>query len=245
MENKKAKAQEVAEQVWKIIEDSAAYSFNASHSLAYAGDAAYALICKASHILPKDDPKRKRCLGYFIKALESNSDSKEQTKELLEELPSFNISIKNPHYGKCSTNYIGDYENDIIYRSLNSIAGIGDNTAKSLIRASEEEKFETFSEFLIRVKTDAEFKLNQSQIKNLILVDFFSPFGIIPDLLEIRDKFFNEKEYKYECGSKKPDVIVATLQKKKDLLISLEKELKAMNRKDFTPLMKIRYQLEI
>ncbi|MGL4792452.1 MAG: hypothetical protein ACRC23_01880 [Aeromonas jandaei] len=163
----------------------------------------------------------------------------------MEELSSFNISIKNPHYGKASSKYIGDYDNDVIYRSLNSIAGIGENTAQSLIKASDEEKFNTFSEFLIRVKTDSEFKLNQSQIKNLILIDFFSPFGIIPDLLELRDKFFNHKEYKYESGSKKPEVIEKTLNAKRFALMELERSLKSKNRNDFTPLMKIRYQLEI
>jgi len=222
----------VAKRVWKIIEDSSAYSFNSSHSSSYAYDATYALDCKVD---------KRLTLHYFKEALKEYKGDKDKTKALMEELPYFNIKIENPVYGNCDIDYTCDPNTNILYRALDSINGIGEKTAISIIDLSNTEKFKTFTELLIRIKEDANVKLNKTQTRKLILIGFFRNFGGMIKLLTMLNAFFEDKEYKYGSSSKVEETRIKKLNGQTVKLLELENKTED---KDLDIINKMRYELE-
>ena len=72
---------------WQVVEDASKYSFNASHSLSYAYDSLYGAYLKANYPLE-----------YYAVTLNLYNDDMDRTIKLTNELPYFNISIKNPKF---------------------------------------------------------------------------------------------------------------------------------------------------
>ena len=113
---------EVGEILWKVAEDSANYSFNKSHSIAYATLAAWTAYLKFQH--PKE---------FFLSLLkmsEFEPNQQDEISKISRELSYFNINLLQPNLIKSSFDFTIDKNN--IRFGLNSIKGVSDKSLKAL-----------------------------------------------------------------------------------------------------------------
>lgn len=115
---------QVAEAIWKVMLDSADYSFNKSHSfcVAYLGALTVYL-------------KYKYPLQFFTSCLNSIHklpDPMEEIRLIEQELPAFNIKLLPPHLLKSNTNFT--IEGGNIRFGLSAIKGISDNAMEKLVK---------------------------------------------------------------------------------------------------------------
>jgi len=133
-ENKLPKA--VGEIFWKILEDSANYSFNKSHSLAYAALAAVTIYLKFNY--PKE---------FFLSLLKMSRNEPDpigEISKIQKEMHEFNIELLPPHIIKSDMDF-SIQENNIRFGLL-SIKGISDKSIEKLnnFRNKYSNKFEIF-----------------------------------------------------------------------------------------------------
>jgi len=113
---------EIAEVLWKILEDSANYSFNKSHSVSYGTLAAQTVYLKNKY------PQQ-----FFLACLRMAStrgDFLEQFNEIQRELPYFNIRLLPPQIGKSHLDFTLEGEN--IRFGLAEIKGVSDKSLSKL-----------------------------------------------------------------------------------------------------------------
>ena len=173
------------EDTWKVVEDASKYSFNASHSLSYAYDSLYGAYLKANYPLE-----------YYAVTLNLYNDDMDRTIKLTNELPYFNISIKNPKLRYSKAEYFPDRKTNTIYKGIESIkflnAGIGD-----YLYSLKDNTYNTFTDLLI----DLEGHINSRQLEILIKLDFFEEFGNTEKLLKTTEYFntyYNKKQFSKE-----------------------------------------------
>ncbi len=127
---------EVSDILWKVLEDSANYSFNKAHSIAYAALAAITVYLKFNY--PKE---------FFLSLLKMTRHEPDPTSEITKiqrELAAFNIELLPPHLTKSEMDF--SIEGDDIRYGLLSIKGISDKSIEKLaaFRNKYANKFETF-----------------------------------------------------------------------------------------------------
>lgn len=120
---------EVGDILWKVAEDSANYSFNKSHSLAYANLAAWTAYLKFNH--PKE---------FFMALLRMTKyepSPHEEISKICQELSFFGITLLPPDLSRSSMDF--KIEGDDIRFGLNSIKGVSEKSLQALhdFRASE------------------------------------------------------------------------------------------------------------
>jgi DNA polymerase-3 subunit alpha len=133
-ENKLPK--EVGEILWKIMEDSANYSFNKSHSLAYAALAAVTIYLKFNH------PQQ-----FFLSLLKMSRNEPDpigEISKIQKEMHEFGIQLLPPHIIKSEMDF--SIEDKDIRFGLLSIKGISDKSIQKLnsFRNKYSNKFEIF-----------------------------------------------------------------------------------------------------
>jgi DNA polymerase-3 subunit alpha len=127
---------QVSDVLWKILEDSANYSFNKSHSIAYAALAAITVYLKFKY------PQQ-----FFLSLLKMTRHEPDPTSEISKiqkELSVFDIRLLPPHLTKSDMDFIIEDKN--IRYGLLSIKGISDKSIEKLnkFRNKYANKFETF-----------------------------------------------------------------------------------------------------
>ncbi len=127
---------EVGDILWKVLEDSANYSFNKAHSIAYAALAAITVYLKFNY--PKE---------FFLSLLKMTRHEPDPTSEITKiqrELSGFGIELLPPHLTKSEMDF--SIEGEDIRYGLLSIKGISDKSIEKLgnFRNKYANKFETF-----------------------------------------------------------------------------------------------------
>jgi DNA polymerase-3 subunit alpha len=127
---------EVGQILWKILEDSANYSFNKSHSIAYAALAACTIYLKFNY--PKE---------FFLSLLKMTRHEPDpigEISKIQKEMGAFNIKLLRPHIIKSDMDF--SIENDDIRFGLLSVKGISDKSIEKLnsFRNKYSNKFEIF-----------------------------------------------------------------------------------------------------
>ena len=127
---------DVGDVLWKVLEDSANYSFNKSHSIAYAALAASTIYLKFKH--PKE---------FFLSLLKMTRHEPDPISEISKierELDLFGIKLLAPHIIKSDLDF--KIEGDNIRFGLLSIKGISDKSVEKLMNFRREyaSKFEIF-----------------------------------------------------------------------------------------------------
>jgi len=127
---------EVGEVLWKVLEDSANYSFNKSHSVAYAALAAITVYLKFTY------PQQ-----FFLSLLKMTRNEPDPTYEISriqKELAAFNIKLLSPHITKSEMDF--SLEGKDIRFGLLSIKGISDKSIEKLgsFKSKYSNKFEIF-----------------------------------------------------------------------------------------------------
>ena len=122
--------------LWKVLEDSANYSFNKSHSIAYATLSAMTVYLKFKY--PKE---------FFLALLKMTRfepDPIAEISKIHKELYDFNVELLPPHLDKSEMNFSIEGEN--IRFGLLSIKGISDKSIEKIINFKNKysNKFEIF-----------------------------------------------------------------------------------------------------
>lgn len=144
---------EVGEKLWEILDNSANYSFNFSHSLSYSA------LCAATVYLKFKYPKE-----FFVTLLRLSQDEPnpiEEVSKIYKELPYFNIQLLAPNILKSTHNY--EIEGNNIRMGLNSVKSISDKALAKMdnFKTKYSSKFDIF-----RAANSA--GLNLAVVSNLI-----------------------------------------------------------------------------
>ena len=127
---------EVGDILWEILEDSANYSFNKSHSIAYASLSAITTFLKFKY--PKE---------FFLALLKMTRfepDPMAEIAKVSRELPKFGIKLLSPNLLRSEMDF--SIEGDNLRFGLTSIKGISDKSIKKLesFKNKYSTKFEVF-----------------------------------------------------------------------------------------------------
>lgn len=163
---------------WQVIQNSARYGFNASHSLSVAIDSIYGAYLKSHYPLE-----------YFTVVLSLYSDDMDRTTKLIAEMPYFNIELRPIKFGKSSADYAMDKENNLIYKGIAAVKYCNTIIANELLELSKN-KYDNFIELLYDI--DKKTSVDARQLEILVRLNFFSDFGKNKKLLimvDIYNKF--------------------------------------------------------
>lgn len=129
--------EEIGDILWKVLEDSAKYSFNRSHSISTSKLSALTVYAKYKYPL--------QFYTACLNAAKNQPNPIEEISLIQQELPSFNIKLLPPHILKSKTYFT--IEDGNIRFSLQSIKGISDKTIEKLRNFCHpySNKFEIFS----------------------------------------------------------------------------------------------------
>lgn len=259
-------ANKLSHDVWKILEDSSRYSFNASHSYCVSLDGLYCAWAKAHYPL--------EFYESFMQILEQKSDKDRMKAAQLEAEQYFGITFPAFKFGQDNTHIALDEKSHSITNSLKSIKGFNQTTSEALFDCAQY-PWGYFTGILMWLKTER--RITPTKIEPLVKIGYFSQFGNIPTLLHILEAFDFLKQGAAKQISKEKledNIIEPTIQrmcsdKKKDgtpgksyiiysgkeslehiaimgeLLKAIEDDIKAMNLPDISYKQKIKYQQEV
>ena len=169
------------EETWKVVEDAAHYSFNASHSLSYAYDSLYGAYLKSHYPLE-----------YYTVALNYYRDDSSRTGKLTKELKHYGISLEKPKFRYSIDEYFMDKENNKIYKGTQAIKFLNKECSLFLYSLKDKE-YKTFTDFLVDATTQrsAENKsyINSRQMEILIKLQYFQEFGNNKKLFTVYEYF--------------------------------------------------------
>ena len=189
IENENADAKEakrIADMTWQIINDSSAYSFNASHSYSVAGDSLYGAYLKAHYPL--------EFYEVFLNILEADSDKDRLFEVKLEAQEAFGIKFPSLQFGQDNRKIVADIENKSITQSLKTLKGFGNTVGDSFYQLSQVFTDGDFLDLLIFAE---ENDYLSSKWATLIKINYFQDFGHNGKLLKIYNAF-TEGENKYQ-----------------------------------------------
>jgi len=166
----------------QIIIDSSDYGFSINHSTPYT-----LLGFKNAYY---------RCyypLQYLCNQLNVNDGKFEKTQNITDFIKEHtDIKIQSIKFGKSTSRYTFDLEENTIYKGMASIKDIGVKNGEELFELRDN-TYESLTRLLHDIT--AKTSVNQSQVKILIKLDFFSDFGMAKKLLDIADMFYFKKQY--------------------------------------------------
>lgn len=189
-----SEAKKTSTSIWQIIEDSASYLFNASHSYCVSLDSLYSAWIKAHYPLAFYET--------LLQITESKGD-KDKLVEIKHEAEDyFNITFPSFKFGQDNRAIRANTENNSISNSLTSIKNMPKATSELLWQVAQS-KPTTMIDVLIQCGS---LHVSDAAIRMLTKIGYFDAFGNIPEIMRIIDlyDFFNKGMAK-------------TVSKKKDL----------------------------
>lgn len=168
-------AQKLAESLWGVIEDSAGYSFNSSHSYCVALDSLYGAWLKAHHPLAFYET--------YIRLMEEKGD-KDKINAAKEEAEShFGIRFAPLRFGQDNRTIHADEEKNEMINTMGSIKGYGVTIGRTFYDCSRK-GFTSFIDVLAYLDKN---KVKEAKFRPLILIDYFEQFGNQRELLRIAE----------------------------------------------------------
>lgn len=197
-------ADELAQNLWQIIEDSARYSFNASHSYCVALDSLYGAWLKAHHPL--------EFYEVLITLSEEKGDKDKMNALKAEAEDYFGIKFPPFRFGQDNRSIKCNNETNTIVNSIGAIKGYGSSIGAILYDCSLQ-NFKYFVDVLqfLDAKT-----VKAAKVKPLICIDYFNQYGNINELLTILDtwELFKQGEAKALRKDKITSPILQAILKK-------------------------------
>ena len=189
------KATEMAEKVWRVVEDSAAYGFNSAHAYCMAIDSVTLAWLKAHYPLE-----------FYKVSLQryTRKGDKDKVTALKAEMLEMGYKLKPIKFGDDNRDFVIDRENNCISQTMSSIKNMQKIAPNVLynIGLHKEELNGLFFIFNEINKT----KLNKKSLDILIKLNYFSEYGDINYVLyeldiyratkEVLDKFKECKQLK-------------------------------------------------
>ncbi|MGL5594637.1 MAG: hypothetical protein ACRDDH_11930, partial [Cetobacterium sp.] len=169
-----------AQNMWQVIEDSAEYSFNSSHSYGMAHDSLWIAYAKAHYPLQT----YKVCIDFFTKRGEKDKVSKLKS----EAQRFFGINIPAPKFRQDNREISYNLDTNTILLDLSTIKGVGKTVSEAIYAIRDFEG--TYAELFAR---RAEFGIKKDSLGNLVKIGYFQEYGNQNAMLYTNEKF---KEYK-------------------------------------------------
>lgn len=159
--------------VYKVIKDSARYSFNAPHALAMANDSLYEAWMKAHHT----SKFYEETLNHY----QAKGD-KDKVNDLIKEAKMFfGYSMASYEYGKDNSKFTIDDATKTIYPNLSSVKGIGEKAVLDMVAISKQ-GIDNFVDIYKSIKGTS---VNASVFEKLVKIGYFKKFGSVKQLLTI------------------------------------------------------------
>ena len=176
---------EIGDVLWKILEDSANYSFNASHSFSYAALAATTIYLKFKYPM--------QFFLSLLKMTRHEPDPISEISKIHKEMHLFGIQLLPPHLTKSKLDF--SIENGAIRFGLLSIKGISEKSIEKInnFRSEYSTKFEIF-------RSAEEAGLNVGILSALIQAGTLEGFKQSRSKVALEAQLWNlltEKEKKY------------------------------------------------
>jgi DNA polymerase-3 subunit alpha len=188
---KNEEGQDAGEVFWKILEDSANYSFNKSHSISYAA------LCAVTVFLKFNYPKQ-----FFLSLLQMTKhepDPMDQISRVQKELDLFEIPLLPPHILKSKQDF--SIEGDAIRFGLSSIRGVSETTMEKIDNFRSDKAYDGLSKFEVFL-TSKEAGINIGVLSALIQAGALEGFGITRTLLVYEAQLWNlltDREKQHIC----------------------------------------------
>jgi DNA polymerase III alpha subunit len=176
------KSLEIANNTWKIIEDSSRYSFNSSHSYAVAGDSIYSAWQKANYPV--------QFYECFLQIMEEDGKKDRLTLAISEAKNNFDINFPKMMFGQDNRNINGYPEKKEITLSLKSIKGFGYKISDDMWNLYQKFHGKSFIDLLICAEENGYLS---SKFEQLIKIGYFEVFGQDKKLINIFNEFKSGK----------------------------------------------------
>lgn len=163
-------ANEMAEKVWKVIENSASYGFNASHAYCMAIDSVTLAYLKAYYPL-----------AFYKVALQRYTDkgNKDKVGKLKKEMIRMGIKINPIRFGDDNRTFSINYETNSINQTMSSIKDM-QKIVPSIVYELGKNNYKDFN-FILKDINKTE--INKKSLDILIKLDYFKEYGDINYLL--------------------------------------------------------------
>lgn len=154
----------VADRIWKIINDSCSYLFNASHAYCMALDSLYCAYLKAHY--PYE---------FYEVLLQFYSDkgNKDKVRLIKQEMKAFGISEGPYRFGVDNRKFKADKDHNQIIPSLLSIKSLSQKCADVMYKLGQQQ----WPTFIHLYRKAQEEGVNTKQLDILIKIGYFSQFG--------------------------------------------------------------------
>ena len=174
--NDEKEAEQTAHKVWKIIEDSASYGFNCSHSYCMALDSVTLAWLKAHY--PYE---------FYKVTLQryTDKDDKNKVTKLKKEMSNLGIALKPIKFGDDNRQFSVSKDKSYISQTMASIKDMEKAVPVKLYELSNKRHYDNFLQLLFDIKTKK--VCNKTSLDILIKLDYFSEFGDINYLLKVVD----------------------------------------------------------
>ena len=177
------------DKVWQVIQDSASYSFNSSHSAAMMGDSLYQAWFKAHNTR----------LFYEVAIRHYQQKGKKDKIDALvkEAMKFYGYKMGDYRFGDDNRQVSIDEETHIIYPNMSSLKGFGDAIGETLYNLRDN-KYESFIDLYQDMISNG---INKTIIDKLISINYFIKFGSPIKLrkeIEYYNLFYNMKSIKKE-----------------------------------------------
>jgi len=179
-------SEEVAEEVFYLIDKFAGYGFNKSHSAAYALIAYWTAYLKSNFTI-----------HYFAALMTSEINNIDKLALLIEDAKKYDIKLKLPDINSPANKFI--VKNSEIIFGMSAIKNIGESLVKEIILERNKGEFKDIEDFIFRMKKCG---LNKKSLEALILSGSTDSlpgnrkqkYLLISQLLEMASKKHKEDE---------------------------------------------------
>lgn len=180
--------EEVARKIWNWIEPFGSYSFNKSHSVAYA------IIAYQTAYLKAHFP-----VEFMASLLSTKKADVERIAFLIEESKRMGIEVLPPDINESYREFSVVPGKNQIRFGLLSIKNVGENTVEAILKERKERgPFQSFADFLLRMNPK---DLNKKTMESLIKAGVFDKFGErnqflqnLESILEWHREFYRERQ---------------------------------------------------
>lgn len=166
-----ARANQTANKIWEILEDSSRYSFNASHSYCVALDSLYGAYLKCNYPV--------QYYAALMQIYEERGD-KDKALEAREEAENYFKIVFPPYrFGRGGTTIDYDVNKNTITYPLTAVKGYGKTVCNTLYECS---KAVTNGDFVDVLNWLDAHSIKSAKISPLVKLDYFQEFGNINEL---------------------------------------------------------------
>lgn len=159
--------------VYKVIKDSARYSFNAPHALAMCFDSLYEAWMKAHHT----------SIFYEVTLnhYQDKGDKNKVSDLIREAMNIFGYKMGSYEYGKDNSKFTVDDETKTIYPNMASIKGIGEKAVVDMMDIYND-GLDDFIDIYLAIKGT---NINKTTFRKMVMINYFKKYGSVKQLLSV------------------------------------------------------------